>query len=250
MPIMADPTWRLDGGAASLQLARLSAVVYPLEPARGLTELQIDGLPLSAVCRPLSVEVGGATSNAGQTDAGATVEQYVRGADCVATYADIPAPAMRSQIYWRACSEPTEGAIAAVELLVSVQTSLLDSSPRLATRSEVNVGGAGSHHRRVSIVASMREIPIVISIDWPAPRSPTPRWCIRHSLRKRSSTIRPVTPVCSVSNCGTDCFASGWKKESSFALECEAFFWIATTTWPRPNVTTRRFCAAEPPLTT
>lgn len=135
---MPEQPWRLDARKASLRLARLSAVVYPLEPALGLCELQIDGRPISTACNPLGVDlVGGA-----KRPSPAAVEEYVRGGDLVATYADCPAPQLRSQIYWRATSHRTEGAIAAIELVISVQTSLLDSSPRLATRSTLNVDEA------------------------------------------------------------------------------------------------------------
>jgi hypothetical protein len=131
--IMAEQPWRLDSSSASLRLPRLAAVVHPLDPARGLDELRIDGRLISAVCRPLGVELVVANRPAEP----ATVEPYVRGGDLVATYVDCPAPALRTQIYWRVGSHPAEGAIAAVELVISVQTSLLDSSPRLATRSMI-----------------------------------------------------------------------------------------------------------------
>jgi hypothetical protein len=131
--IMAEQPWRLDSGFASLRLPRLSAVVHLLDPAHGLDELRIDGRLISAACRPLGVELVGANRPAEP----AAVEQYVRGGDLVATYSDCPEPALRTQIYWRVGSHPAEGAIAAVELVISVQTSLLDSSPRLATRSMI-----------------------------------------------------------------------------------------------------------------
>jgi hypothetical protein len=136
--IMAEQPWRLDARTASLRLARLSAVVRPLEPALGLCELRIDGRPISAACSPLGVEL----NDGAQRPSPAVVDEYVRGGDLVATYADCPARELRSQIYWRASSHRTEGAIAAIELVISVQTSLLDSSPRLATRSTLNADEA------------------------------------------------------------------------------------------------------------
>lgn len=136
--IMAEQPWRLDARTASLRLARLSAVVSPLDPALGLSELRIDGRSISSACCPLGVELVGAV----QRPAPSAVEEYVRGGDLVATYTDCPAPALRSQIYWRASSHRTDGAIAAIELVISVQTSLLDSSPRLATRSMLHADEA------------------------------------------------------------------------------------------------------------
>jgi hypothetical protein len=136
--IMAEQPWRLDAGSASLRLSRLSAVVHPLDPALGLDELRIDGRLVSAACRPLGVELIGAN----RPPETVAIEQYVRGGDLVATYADCPAPALRTQIYWRVGSHWAADAIAAVELVISVQTSLLDSSPRLATRSMIAVDEA------------------------------------------------------------------------------------------------------------
>jgi hypothetical protein len=129
--IMADQPWRLDARTASLRLARLSAVVHPLQPELGLDELHIDGRPISGACCPLGVDLFAEQ----RSFLSSTVEQYVRGGDLVATYADCPMAALRTQVYWRVASHPVEGAIAAIELVISVQTSLLDSSPRLATRS-------------------------------------------------------------------------------------------------------------------
>ncbi len=41
------------------------------------------------------------------------------------------------ELYWRADSHPRQGAIAAIELVASVQTALLDSCPRLALGSQL-----------------------------------------------------------------------------------------------------------------
>jgi hypothetical protein len=67
----------------------------------------------------------------------APLELLRRGGDLAVTYADRPQQAMRAQIYWRAASHERRGAIAAVELVVSVETSLLDSNPSIAASSHV-----------------------------------------------------------------------------------------------------------------
>jgi hypothetical protein len=61
---------------------------------------------------------------------------FVRGGDLAITYSDRPQAAMRTQIYWRA-APGTQGTIATIELLVSVQTSLLDSCPTMTTSSQI-----------------------------------------------------------------------------------------------------------------
>ena len=117
---------------ARVQLERFAAVVDPGNPAGGLGEVRVDGRELSAF-RPLGVELSADKPR----DAQADVERYVRGGDLVVTYADRPAPAMRAQLYWRAGAHDRRGAIAAIELVVSVQTSLLDSFPALAVRTQL-----------------------------------------------------------------------------------------------------------------
>jgi hypothetical protein len=63
------------------------------------------------------------------------IEHFLRGGDLAATYADQPQPQARTQVYWRAAA--SSSAIASLELLVSVQTNLLDSRPQLVARSTI-----------------------------------------------------------------------------------------------------------------
>lgn len=121
-----------DNRQARLQLERFSAVVDASNPSGGLSEACIDGCKLTSL-HPLGVELAPIKPDDALLNPG--VELHARGGDFVATYADRPAPNMRAQLYWRAGTHPRQGAIAAIELVVSVQTSLLDSSPTLAVRS-------------------------------------------------------------------------------------------------------------------
>lgn len=122
--------------SARLVLDRFSAQVDPTRPAAGLQQVTVDGTLLEAF-HPLAVELPEITGTEAQH-----LERYVRGGDLVATYSDRPAPQMRSQIYWRSDAHRREGAIAAVELVASVQTALLDSYPRLTLRSKLLAGEA------------------------------------------------------------------------------------------------------------
>jgi hypothetical protein len=115
-----------------LQLERFWAVVDPLNPAGGLCEARVDDCELPGF-HPLGVELPALKSQEAQ----AGVERYVRGGDLVVTYADRPAPNMRTQLYWRASAHQRDSAIAAVELVASVQTSLSDSFPEMAVRSQL-----------------------------------------------------------------------------------------------------------------
>src|SRR4051812_32967008 len=53
------------------------------------------------------------------------VESYIRGQDCIANYAPIPPDQVQPQIYWRG-SFDAEDNIASLEMILSMQTSLLD----------------------------------------------------------------------------------------------------------------------------
>ena len=123
--------WHAENSTVRLQLARLSGVVDPLNPAAGIGQLRLDRSPLLDM-RVLGVELPAAETSV----AASIVEYYVRGGDLVATYAETPARPVRAQIYWHAADGFDRG-IAAVELIASVQTSLLDSRPELTTESKL-----------------------------------------------------------------------------------------------------------------
>jgi hypothetical protein len=120
----------LDPRRARIAGDRFSAVLDCGSPAVGLQQMVIDGEELKAF-HPLAPDF------AAMSESGSGLERYVRGGDLVVTYPERPAASMRSQLYWRAASHPHDKAIAALELVVSVQTSLLDSSPRFAIRSQL-----------------------------------------------------------------------------------------------------------------
>jgi len=67
------------------------------------------------------------------------VESYVRGQDCIANYAPIPPDQVQPQIYWRGSFDPAKNATG-LEMIVSMQTSLLDSDPLVAIVSELPAG--------------------------------------------------------------------------------------------------------------
>lgn len=121
----------VDHAVWRVQLERFAAVVDASNPADGLSDARADGCDLAGF-HPLGVELSAPTS-----DVPAGADGYVRGGDLVVTYADRPAAEMRAQLYWRAAAHERAGAIAAIELVASVQTSLLDSFPQLAVRTRL-----------------------------------------------------------------------------------------------------------------
>ena len=80
----------------------------------------------------------------------ADVDAYVRDADLVATYDELPARPIRAQVYWRRLEAeifaPQHGGnvSAAFELIVSANTSRLDSDPRARVVSAVDIASTVS----------------------------------------------------------------------------------------------------------
>lgn len=128
---MPESLWHVDASIARLKLPRLSALVDPRQPHRGLHDVKIDGSWLR------EVEMLGVTL----TPRGATptppADWYVRVGDLVVNYANVPHAEMRTEVYWRSVARTSPPAVGLVELMISVQTNLLDSRPQLTTRSQL-----------------------------------------------------------------------------------------------------------------
>jgi hypothetical protein len=129
---MPSHLWQADDSKMCLRLERFSAIVDPLDPAKGLHGLLADRQVLS---HGQLLQIDLPFLNLPCTSS--SVDCYVRGGDLVATYPEETQTAVRAQIYWRAASHPIANALAAIEVVASVQTSLLDSCPTITTRSEV-----------------------------------------------------------------------------------------------------------------
>lgn len=118
--------WTVENGIWCLRAGRLSARLNPVRPGDGIVDVRIDDVAVADM-HVLGVELPGGVSD-GEVDC------YVRGGDLIATYAETTDRPLRAQTYWRA-SLGQSGALASIELIASVQTSLLDACPRLATTS-------------------------------------------------------------------------------------------------------------------
>lgn len=71
------------------------------------------------------------------TNSPASIETYVRGSDLVTTHPATTERPTRVQLYWRRWSEVPQNISAVFELIVSVQTHLLDSDPTVIIESRV-----------------------------------------------------------------------------------------------------------------
>jgi hypothetical protein len=127
---MTQGFWRLENGSAFLSCGALEARVDLARPDLGLSDVKILDRPLNGA-RLLCVEA----PDTAQLNA-AAIDVYQRGADLVATYAASDAWPFRLQVYWRVWIGQFAPAIAAVELIVSLQTQLLDTVPRLFASSQ------------------------------------------------------------------------------------------------------------------
>jgi hypothetical protein len=130
---MPHATWLLRDAAAHLQSERLRGAIDPRVPERGLFEIEQDQRRL--VDQEILGVVMGSVHAA---SAGSLIDCYPRGGDLIATYAQTPERPVRVQVYWRA--ESAADGAPVVDLQVSVQTSLLDSRPRLTTSSRLPCG--------------------------------------------------------------------------------------------------------------
>jgi len=126
--------WRLSENVASLACGSLRASLQVDEPAAGLHLVHFDGVNQSAVRVLQWLPLHG-----GQSSALRFHESYVRGSDLVATYLADSREQVQPQVYWRAL-ENAGWSSAGVELIVSVQTSLLDSQPESSVISELAPG--------------------------------------------------------------------------------------------------------------
>ena len=121
--------WQVTGETAKLQNDLFMAAIDLKRPSLGLQQLryQKDGV---IDCQPLQVSPEPPAPKTGET----LVDSYVRGADLIATYAQTPQRSVQPTYYWRSF-EP-DGPVVGMELMVSMQTSLLDSDPTLSALTE------------------------------------------------------------------------------------------------------------------
>jgi len=121
--------WTLEKLRGEAVFGEWSGVVDAQRPANGVGEVSHCDVKLSAH-RFLQVSA----ADWEHTDEETPLECYSRGADFIATYEQTEARQVRPQVYWSL--EKSDGDVVAIEVVVSAQTSLLDTNPRLAVKSE------------------------------------------------------------------------------------------------------------------
>lgn len=124
--------WTLAERIARLHLDAATARVDVAHPQLGVQELRLESRSIDGSLLKLAPSEAAATWPAQVADA------YVRGPDLVATYigdADWP---YSPQVYWSVVPHEHGGDIfASLALVVSIQTNLLDTHPRIDVRSSL-----------------------------------------------------------------------------------------------------------------
>ena len=124
--------WCLSEHTAKLKLEALQAEVQLSTPEFGVSKIKAghESLPgkMLQVCFAPSIAESGPR---------AVSEAYIRQRDLVADYPPREQFPFRSWVYWRALSTAEHPAISALEAIVSTQTDLLDSHPKVTVTNSL-----------------------------------------------------------------------------------------------------------------
>ncbi|MBN2473679.1 MAG: hypothetical protein JXB62_03650 [Pirellulales bacterium] len=151
---MISLAWQLDKHVARLQSDRFGAAVDLTRPAEGIVDVGVDGRHLEDA-RLLAAEIPSLRAG----DADSLIEHYARGAELVAAYRQSAEHPVRVDSLWRALPHTASDLIAAVELVVSVRTELLNSRPEMHVQS----GLAANEVLRLTNTDAAGYVPIVPS---------------------------------------------------------------------------------------
>jgi hypothetical protein len=135
---MTASWWQLDGNVAQLADSTCSATIDVAHPADGLR------LCLKSKSAASEIQVLSFTFGERPLFDASRIDAYVRGSDLVATYDETPPHHVRTQAYWRRiepaefCADHAVRIVIGFELILSVNTSLLDSDPQATIGSVVS----------------------------------------------------------------------------------------------------------------
>jgi hypothetical protein len=136
--------WSLDGTVGALHCDKFSGELDVAQPHAGLRQPQFDfdDSPCSLIGVMRSFELAASNAAAEHRETGRwplpVADVYVRGNDLVASYQPTAGWPYSPQIYWQAMSSAdVPGSLAAMSLLISVQTQLLDTCPKILVASQV-----------------------------------------------------------------------------------------------------------------
>lgn len=128
--------WTLADQVADLRLDGVTARVDAGRPHLGVQQLRLDSVDFDAISDGSLLAL--APSDRAATWPAQLADAYVRGPDLVASYAGDENWPYAPQVYWSvAVDEPRREIVASLALVVSIQTNLLDTHPRIDVRSNL-----------------------------------------------------------------------------------------------------------------
>ena len=128
-----DGSWALEGTSGALRSGTLAGIVDVSRPDLGLRNVKLSERRLSGQLLQVQREADDASAWPLSV-----AEAYVRGADLVASYRPSNDWPYSPQIYWRAGAiDSFDGLLGSFSLLVSVQTHLLDTHPKIVVTSQL-----------------------------------------------------------------------------------------------------------------
>jgi hypothetical protein len=261
-----NSVWQIDGSIARLNSDQLRAEVDVSDPESGLKILAVGNaesksLTLFRVGRPHT------TSSRAPNE----VDHFTRGNDLIATYSETADSPFRAQIYWRflpsAMSAKEEdnrydqspNRAVGLELILSIQTKLLDSNPTLkveSTLSAVRVSRLADAQSNRVIDVSIAAVPTAIDPE-------TGTGCFLFQLADtplayvemihpadfhRSTVERGVHGTLSI-RLSHQLFAQNLEKGVILRSRIRSLFALAETDAGAIARAYEEFAASEPPLT-
>lgn len=127
--------WRLAESRATLETDDLSASVDLAHPALGIHDLKIEGIAIPDL-RLFAIQFSDSPT-----------ESYIRGNDLIARYPHTSDETVSPQVYWRCLKQQPSDSVFGFELILSLQTSLLDSSASVEIISKIPTQSTESHFR-------------------------------------------------------------------------------------------------------
>jgi len=125
----AAPTWRLTANIATLRTSSLCGQINLLNPLQGLHQL-------SYGAKGIEGSVLGVATGEGLVGEDASVgEIFVRGNDLVVAYRETNDRPFSLQVYWTVT--PQKNGVVLIDTLLSLETQLLESFPRVLVKSEL-----------------------------------------------------------------------------------------------------------------
>jgi hypothetical protein len=226
MPV--DVSWQVSSTHAVLLCGPLRASLNALSPANGLCEVSYAGVSLAGMYF-LGVDL---TANGRQP----LSDFYQRGGDLIARYAQTDERPFAVLAYWRAALLELGGvACPRVDLVVSVETSLLNSRPLVQAQTHLKLAGGG---------------PNFISGKYVLARLATGAVSYAEMCHPDDSIAASIESIGNAMVCTTPLFGQSLEKGVILRSRLRGHFLPAEHDGPLAEAALAEFAASAPPLTT